>query len=339
MSITMMHADDRQRGFTLTELMISLVLGALVVLAATAMVVSSRTTYRTQDEATRLAENGRFAVELISRQIRQSGYTEFGDSTAPPASFTVSPFGGAVLNDFAQTAGNDNASVNFAAPINGSDILAVWYYGSGPAGGAADGNIIDCAGFGVASPAANPAAAMAAHVRMVFEVVPDTDGEPSLTCRRDTYDPVTLIKTRPLSGGQVLVRGVEDFQVLYGEAIYGPGVDPDSSAPTSIVYRTGQSGMNPVGVWANVVSVRFALLLRSNVGAQTDTTPQTYNLLGASYTPSGDPGVQFSTAGLSLSERTRLRRVVATTVFMRNRQASWPSLCQTVMLATGYCSQ
>lgn len=322
-----MHTRARQRGFTLTELMIGLVLGALVVLAATSMVVTSRGTYRTQDEATRLAENGRFALELLTRQIRQAGYTEFGDSTTPPASIQGT-FGGGTIYESTNSdvGGADNTSINFAAPVNGSDALIVWYYGSGPAGGAADGNIIDCAGFGVANPAPNPTAYANAHVRMVFEVVPDTDGEPSLGCRPDSYNPSTFGVTRPLGNDQILVRGVEDFQVLYGEAIYAVGADPDITAPISIVYRTGQGGANPVVNWGNIVSVRFALVLRSNLGAQTDTTPQTYNLFGALYPASSDPGTQFSTAGMSVSERTRLRRVVQTTVFMRNRQSAWPSL-------------
>ena len=47
---------SREAGVTLVELMIGLVLGAIVVLAATAMLVGSRATYRTQDETTRLAD-------------------------------------------------------------------------------------------------------------------------------------------------------------------------------------------------------------------------------------------------------------------------------------------
>ena len=289
--MTIRH-ETRQRGFTLTEMMISLVLGALVVLAATAMVVSSRATYRTQDEATRLAENGRFAVELLSRQIRQAGYTDFGDSTTPPPSFAQDVFwnGNVYYDNSSNIGGADNASINFANAINGSDVLLTWYYGSGPVGGAADGNITDCAGFGVANPAANPGAYSNGHVRMVFEVVPDTDGEPSLGCRRDVYDPTTGQKAQAITGDVILVRGVESFQVLYGEAIYAAGADPDLVPPISIVYRQGQGATNVVSNWLNVVSVRFALLLRSNVGAQSDTTPQTYSLFGPSIRAATIPG-------------------------------------------------
>ena len=324
--LSLTHSRARQTGFTLTELMIALVLGLLVVLAATSLVVTSRATYRNQDEATRVAENGRFALELVDRLVRLSGYTDYGESNTPPANYTYVATNNPYLDGWPNIGGVDHEP-GTTGNINGSDSLVTWYYGSGPAGGAADGNVLDCAGVAVPSPAATPNAYVNARERNILFVQADpVDGEPSLVCQRSIYDPIGGGRTYDQ---QVLIRGVESFQVLFGEAIYAVGPppgDPDTDAPVSLVYRTGVGGLNPVVNWQNVRSVKIAMLLRSNVGAQADSTARTYLLFGPSYTASGDIGTQFSTAALSTSDRTRVRRVVQTTVFIRNRVATWPAL-------------
>lgn len=326
---------DRQRGVTLTELMIALVLGALVVLAATAMVVTSRATYSTQDETTRLAESARFGLELTNRMVRLAGYTQFGDDPRPPPFYSSDPSwnssvaANAYLTSGPNIVGANNAKPTGGAAVNGSDALTIRYFGSGPgATTAADGNVLDCAGVAVPPPLPIPTSYNASRASNVLFVDLDaSDGEPTLMCQRQTYDATTgapLVRQT-----QALIRGVESFQVLYGEAIYAagpPAADPDSSNPVSIVYRTGIGGPNPVGNWNNVIAVRIAMLLRSNVGAQVDPGAVTYNLFGTSYPGSSDPGSQFGTSALSSPERTRVRRVVETTVFVRNRISAWPSL-------------
>jgi type IV pilus assembly protein PilW len=340
---TVLPLRARQSGVTLTELMIALVLGALVVLAGTAMVVTSRGTYRSQDEGTRLAESGRFGLELADRMVRLSGYTNFGDDPGPPPAYrdvdytawTVSPDSYAMNGP--AVVGSDNSKPGGAAGLNGSDSLTIRFYGTSTAGtttvvngGTADGNVIDCAGVPVPQPAQNETAYTQARDYNVLFVDTDSDGEPALKCRRLTYDasgnPTTTFDT------QTLIRGVESFQVLYGEAIpqAAPNNDLDTYPPASIVYRTGIGGSNPVGNWANVLSVRIAMLLRTATGTRPDPEPATvtYHLLGTGYAASSDPGVDFSLATLSTAERTRVRRVVQTTVFLRNRVSTWPSLQQ-----------
>ncbi len=338
-------ARRRQSGVTLTELMIALVLGALVVLAATAMVVTSRGTYRTQDEGTRMSESARFGLELANRMVRLAGYTNFGDDVGPPAAYRDVDFAAWKIapDSYApngpEVVGTNNSKPGGAAGVNGSDSLTIRFYGTSlpgtttlANGGAADGNMLDCAGFAVPEPAQNESAYTLSRAYNLLFVDTDPDGEPALKCTRQVYDAVG----NP-SGfdTQTLIRGVESFQVLYGEAIPGapPADDLDSFPPASIVYRTGIGGANPVAKWDNVVSVRIAMLLRSAIGARPEPEPTTgvYRLFGDTYSTAGgatDPGVDFSVAPLSSAERTRVRRVVQTTVFLRNRVGLWPSLQQ-----------
>ena len=195
-------------------------------------------------------------------------------------------------------------------------------------GGLADGNVLDCAGSAVPQPALNETDYAQSRAFNVLFVDLDVDGEPALMCRRQIYDAVT---GNPNGfDTQTLIRGVEDFQVLYGELIPqpAPNQDLDSNLPQSLVYRTGIGGTNPVLDWRRVQSVKIAMLLRSATGTRPDPEPAStvYYLFGALYPASSDTGANFSLAGLSATERTRLRRVVETTVFVRNRVATWPSL-------------
>lgn len=339
-----LHRAARQRGFTLVELMISLVLGALVVLAATAMVVASRATYRTQDETTRLAETARAGLELGNRLVRLAGYTNFGESQSPPAAYSksatwiLSPDSYSL--DGPNIVGSSNSVPGGGSGLNGSDSLTVRFYGSGTPNG--DGNVLDCAGFAVPVPAQNSAAYAQSRSYNVLFVENDTDGEPALKCQRQTYDATTGVPGA-ISASQTLIRGVEDLQVLYGEAIPqtvpacpAASALPDNTCdldlypPATVVYRSGiGGGANAVANWANVASVRISMLVRSGTGALPvpEPTTKTYDLFGANYAATvSDVGSSLSLSSMSVADRTRARRVVSTTIFLRNRVASWPSL-------------
>ncbi len=65
-------------GFSLVELMISLVLGLLVSIAAIAIFLSSQRTWRATESLARIQEDGRVAFELMARDLRQAGGTPCG---------------------------------------------------------------------------------------------------------------------------------------------------------------------------------------------------------------------------------------------------------------------
>lgn len=66
---------NHQSGLTLIELMIALVLGLLLVAAATQIFISNQQTYRVTEAHARLQDNARFATEVLSRDIRAAGYS------------------------------------------------------------------------------------------------------------------------------------------------------------------------------------------------------------------------------------------------------------------------
>ena len=65
---------DRQRGLSITELMVSVAISMAVLSSLVYVYVGSRAAYRTNEALARVQETGRFALEWISRDLREAGY-------------------------------------------------------------------------------------------------------------------------------------------------------------------------------------------------------------------------------------------------------------------------
>jgi type IV pilus assembly protein PilW len=68
-----MKATRRQSGFTLVELMISMMLGIVVVGGVISVLLANRKSYRTTEGISQIQESARTAFELMARDIRQAG--------------------------------------------------------------------------------------------------------------------------------------------------------------------------------------------------------------------------------------------------------------------------
>lgn len=81
-----LSAAGSQRGLTLVELMVALVLGLFLLAVVGTLFLGSKQTYRTQENLARMQENGRFVLDLLGRNVREAGYKII--SFAPPAADT-----------------------------------------------------------------------------------------------------------------------------------------------------------------------------------------------------------------------------------------------------------
>ncbi len=63
-----------QNGLTLIELMIALLIGAFLLAGVVQIFIGTRQTYRVGEGLSRLQENARFALELLTRDVRMSAY-------------------------------------------------------------------------------------------------------------------------------------------------------------------------------------------------------------------------------------------------------------------------
>jgi type IV pilus assembly protein PilW len=65
----------RAAGFTLVELMVALAISLLLLAGVVAIFSSSRVSYESTDQLSRIQETGRFALDLMSRHVRASGFS------------------------------------------------------------------------------------------------------------------------------------------------------------------------------------------------------------------------------------------------------------------------
>lgn len=73
MAVTKTYA--KQRGVTLIELLVSMLIGLFLIAGVVQSVVSAKHSYLHQDEFARMQENGRYALEYLTSEVRMAGYT------------------------------------------------------------------------------------------------------------------------------------------------------------------------------------------------------------------------------------------------------------------------
>lgn len=296
-----------QAGLTLVELMVSLVISSFIVIATTSFFVSSSRSRDTQDAASQLQDNARFITEVITRNLQQAGYQnyrwdpdaqrrvrEFTSGTSPDGEPDIRGY-----NNSAAGSDTDNGSHDRAANrINNSDTLVVRFQGSSTAAGAADGSMVDC--LGRSQPATTTTDD---RVYSIFEVCrSSTTAEPELRCK---------YKGASSFDSEVIVRGVEVFQVMYG-------VDSDTDSFVDrwlTAKQVDALDADPLKAWARVRSVRVGMVLRSPGRVALASSVGPYVPLGSNFTAAAatDPGGTFTA-----SDDGRLRRVVTFTVNLRN---------------------
>ncbi len=86
----------KEKGLTLVELMVAMVIGLVLVGGVIQIFVSNKQAYRVQEAMSRVQENGRFAIEIFSRNTRMAGFTGCGslDVVEPNVIANNPPAGG-----------------------------------------------------------------------------------------------------------------------------------------------------------------------------------------------------------------------------------------------------
>jgi len=65
---------DRQRGLTLIELMIAILLGAILSLGIVNLYLESKRNYGAEEEMARMQENGRYVLDMLKRELMLAGF-------------------------------------------------------------------------------------------------------------------------------------------------------------------------------------------------------------------------------------------------------------------------
>ena len=252
--------------------MLAASLSACAMLAAISMLQSANAAFVSQQQSALLQENGRYAINIIARALLQLSYVDHSLASLPHKLLAIE--------------GQDNSGVN------GSDVLTLHFAGSGLI---ADGNVINCAGFAVAS-------TLPDQGWSIFYVAKNGQGEPELRC-----------EYRGSQGwsSQALVAGVESFQVLYGVDTDADGIVNQYLNATSVKAQS---------LWSQVVALRIALLLRAerDTGGVNLDQPDDFALFGAAYEVKADVGTRIARASLPAANRQWPRLIAQSTIYLRN---------------------
>jgi type IV pilus assembly protein PilW len=244
----------RQSGVSLVEIMVALTAGLLLTVTVGQIYLANKQTYRLQEAQSRLQEDGRYALDILTRNIRLAGYKTIPWSTGT-AAFPKAAGTGTTVPDFGK-AGQIVTGLYGSAAAPATDKLSVRFQGASDAAGTPDETVLDCSGH-----------KLGASVLAVNTLAVDT-AENELECT------ATNLTTNPTTGGtltQPALSGFGNFQVWYG-------VDTDADR-TANQYVTASAVTN----WADVVSVRISFELVSGEDNIT-VAPETYTFNGRSYT-------------------------------------------------------
>lgn len=274
-----------QSGFSLVELMIALLLGLLLMSGIIAVYLESKSSF-VQDEAiSRVQENGRFALRLLTREIAMGGF--YGGATEPAAitspavadcqTWLLDP--DQVIETYNNANGGETTAFNncFTAAITGAgtDILAVrrasdqplilhgqWQTGFSALTAGQYYLHTDNSGLGLG------------EIKVGSDLSPSISTLTATGSTADVWDyfgRIYYIGTDPVGTGGIpslctrtaqstaqacLVSGVESLQLELGVDISGDGI------PDEFVSGAVKSGVGGVDV-ATVVSMRIHLLVRS----------------------------------------------------------------------------
>lgn len=312
----------RYAGLSLIELMISMVIGMLVTLAGASLLLSTKSGYAAQSETSLIEDAGRYALENISRSVRQAAYENWDKEKGPIVakaaySANIAGFDARTLKSM-----SEGIDMPVAKAINGSDVLAIRFFGSGTGPGG-DGTMVNCAGFGVPAPSSQ-SSAEDERGWSIYYVGEDSTGEPELYC-----------KYRGDKGwtSQAIARGVESFQVLYGVDTDGDGVMNRLCSATEVDALDDALVLEGINAtersrdrirkthWKKIVLVKIGLLVRSARTVRSDVQKIRYDLFGKDYAAahaSTDIGTTIEEAKLAKSAKNRIRKVFSGTIQLRN---------------------
>lgn len=317
----------KQKGLTLVEIMIAMLLGLFLTGGILQIFASSRMTYKVHEATSRMQETGRMALEVLARDIRGADFwgcnSDFNNVTNNLDS------GGAGFVDYRSgvvgtEGGSDPDSLILRGGVSTGLGVEPPY---GPQSSAnikvpdpnslSQGDIIfisDCTGadiFQITN--SNPDSGVLVH-NTGAAVSPGNYNASNPGCpgtnahclskvygadasilapQEITYEIGTGSEGEPalFRNGLEYLDGVEDLQLVYGEDVDGSGI------------ANYYVAADQVGNMERVISIRLAVVTRSYEDNLTGGIKQSYSVLGENRTAADN----------------RLRQVYSTTVTVRNR--------------------
>lgn len=321
--------ENPQSGFSLVELMVAMTIGFIVVASVGYVYLGSRSAFRTTDNMSRMQESARFALDMLSRDVRMAGFVGCGNLANTSVNTIANPPVPAISAATAIVGYDDGAGWTNPSGITrlAGDVITI--QGAFGAGVSITGNCVpvnanlqitgnpygfeqddvlvvsNCTNTDVFKVTNTPGSS--GLVTLAHSNSSNTSNNVSATyCsdagifRFEQYDyfigqnPAgrrALYRVSIKEGAQELVENVENMQVEFGR-------DTNADRAADVYSNATGVGAN----WNQVVTARISLLIASPENNVT-TSAQTYN---------------FNGAAVNAADR-RMYQVFTTTIGIRNR--------------------
>ncbi len=282
-----MQSRFTQRGVTLIEMMIALVLSLVLVAGVGTVYLSSKRNYQSRDQLSLINETGRVALETLRNHLEHAGYSTpqklpignyfyvSGDELSAGSCGTLKTNS---LNAIKSTATSDNDG-----NTEYGDTISIRFIG--------DASVFEDA-LGSALGSACYAGATSLESSLIYNgfLIKIADVKNSVN---ESIPIFYAAGSNANLNMQPIVNGVQNMQFLYG-------VDNDLDG--KVDYFANATTVTANAVWARVISIKVALLVRSIEPVLEVNTAQSYNLLDVTIT----------------ANDRYLRRVYSTVIQLRN---------------------
>jgi type IV pilus assembly protein PilW len=291
-----MRVRHNEQGFTLVELMITLVLSLLITYGIAQVLISSNQSSSSSDGVSQAQETARFVMSSLGRQIRASGANSITNNSIKTRAVMGCDI--PALNDIDACSAENNigateADITIApanegnkdlAALSGDRLALAWVPPTALTFPTLPGEPIippfpavttDCTGATFAGFTTD------STIINVFwvSIDPQTITADPLTSRNSLFCQGYLFNTTTLTviepgTPQVIANGVEALQILYGEA-----TDPLPINGSRNVSRYVNA--NEVADWNDVYAVKMAIMTRSIGDVTNSISNKQYIMLDA----------------------------------------------------------
>jgi prepilin-type N-terminal cleavage/methylation domain-containing protein len=268
-----MQYAQRQKGLSLIELMIALVISLVLVGGVSTVYISSKRNYQARDQLSLMDESARVALNALTKHLEHAGY-------ATPAKLPLDAGGGYfyVNGDPDPKEGSCGTLKSAAlAAIKASptqdalnaygDAISIRFIGDKTLFSDVLAGDLDSKCY------AGTPNIESSLIYNAFHVATDGVTKDSL----GVLTPILYgVGSNSNQSKKPIVNGIENIQFLYG-------VDADANG--AVDQYMNATAVKAAGAWQQVVSIKVGLLVRSLEPIAPSNESRTYDVLGVSFTP------------------------------------------------------
>lgn len=316
-----------QRGFSLIELMLSLTIGLIIMLAVISAYLGSAGAGRTAEAIGRMNEDGQMALTILSQQLRMAGVNpsqpdrstvtignNLRGNSVPSHNTLTNAFAirGCDLkfSDVTTAVSTSSLTCGHSASSTGPDSIAIAYeadrYNTVPTGSPTF-TPTDCMGSGITP--ATASYTKSDGTTTATATIYESENRYYIGTSSSIVNPTLYCKGNASINGQPMIENIEDLQFLYGTS--NPAVTPTTVVGYLSAYQVDNDATTLTGSagaatrWNAVKTVRICVVVRSENPVLDSTASAKYmNCGGTLVTNPPDK---------------RLRRAYTTTVVLRNQ--------------------